>query len=248
MSRPVCAAAAALVAACLAGPVSSPAATSVAWFIPEFPEVFVAAGSFALPARVRIGFRVPPVPFRIEASCGHFDDSGAASTTTASDSDGWVSTGYYWGPAQPQDCTMTFSEMGGEASITLPVHAYDPATVVMTKEAYDSAVLEPSGVLVTQAARAFSLRFDFYTAAGQPISNHAVTAISVPVHGLQGASADVDFYAVTDVDGTRYVSGVGNNAVGDWELVIDLQAARRWRIPVRQETPPPGWRMHWGPM
>lgn len=222
-------------------------------FLPEFPEVFAPAGSYGEPLRVRTAWRTPGVQVRIEVSCGHFYSTGTPTIDVTSDFDGWLSTGYYMAPAAPQACAMTFTEAGGSAAtLAVPVNVYDGAGVVMTVEAYDPAtvVLTPEESVLgvtTEAARSFTLKLMFHTASGQAITNNVAMAMS-PTDPVMGASAEVDFVGYTDIAGARYVNGLCNNAVGDWELVIDLQHGARWRIPVFQGTPPPGWRRHWGRM
>ena len=237
----------AAIAAFVFGTCSTASAQNGGSFSWEFPAVFAPANGYAEPIRFR-GWGV--LEARIDVSCGYFESTGTATMYASVEDRIWFSTRWeYRAPATPQDCTITFSDPAGWAvATTIPLHVYDPAGVTMTMQAYDYNTIDDSGAVITDAARGISLGLSFYTAAGQPITNNVVLAVDLPLHGLESASADVDFVGYTDIDGRRYVSGLCNNAVGEWELVIDLQYARRWNIPVKQGTAPPGWRKHWGRM
>lgn len=217
-----------------------PAAT-FDWFEPRFPEATVPATSYAEPIAARAYSVYGPakwnVQVRIDVSCGTFDGLGSSMIATG-DNDGWITTGYlYRAPSQPQDCTITFTEVDGTATLTMPLVVYDPAAAIMAPDL--------AAGIQTEASRPFELALTFTTASGRPISNNMIMVLP---YAPQGASAEVDFAAVTNGDGTRYVSGLSNNAVGQYELVVDLQNVRRWRIPVSQGTPLPGARKHFGSM
>jgi hypothetical protein len=135
---------------------------------------------------------------------------------------------------------MTFTEVGGDGtSLTLPVHAYDPATVLMATDFGDA--------FATEAGRPFEMTLAFKTAAGLPIMNNVVIPM---VSRTQGASADSLYisYPTTTVDGIQYVSGIANNAVGEYEIIIELESSARWSIPVYQGVPLPESRRRFGSM
>lgn len=222
---------------------SAQAAPVIGSFAPEYPALFAPIDGFGQhKLRALTVWGAPAAEgteVRIDATCGEFASWGPSMVTVV-DSYGWVSDQYAWrSPSQEQDCTMVFTEVGGDASFTLPIHVYDPATVVMATDFGES--------LVTEAARPFEMTLAFHTAAGLPIMNNLVIPM---VSKTEGASAEGLYisYPTTTVDGIQYVSGVANNAVGEYEIIIELQYSARWFIPVYQGVPLPASRRHWGPM
>jgi len=234
----------ALVAA-LSGGTCAQAAEDIAWFQPQYPAVFAPTNGIAQQVFVR-AYSVWSTPnawgaeVRIDVTCGEFR-SGGTSMVALVDLDSWVSDQWAWrAPAEVQDCSMIFSEVGNDnTSFTLPIYVYDPAKVVMVPDFEE--------YLVTEASRPFEMKLRFFTEAGLPIMNNTVIPM---VSKTQGASAD-DLYIsfpTTTIDGIQYVSGIANNAVGDYDLIIELQYSARWSIPVYQGIPLPGARKHWGAM
>jgi hypothetical protein len=234
----------ALVAA-LSGDACAQAATDIAWFQPQYPAVFAPSNGFTQQVFVR-AYSVWGTPnawgaeVRIDVTCGEFS-AGVTSMVTVVDSDSWVSDQGAWrAPAEEQDCSMIFTEVGNDnTSFALPIHVYDPAKVVMATDFGE--------YLITEASRPFQMTLRFFTEAGLPIMNNTVIPM---VSKTQGASADELYlsYPTTTVDGIQYVSGLANNAVGEYELIIELQYSARWSIPVYQGIPLPRARKHWGAM
>lgn len=118
------------------------------------------------------------------------------------------------------------------------LHVYDPATVVMVTDFGES--------LSTEASRPFEMHLAFYTSAGMPIMNNFALPM---VPKTQGARAELYiFRPATNIDGMQYVAGLANDAVGEYDIIIELQDSARWYIPVYQGVPLPGSRRHWGRM
>ena len=220
------------------------AAPIIGWFAPEYPALFAPSSAVGEPVRMRAftDWGAPVVAgteARIDVTCGEFLD-GSTSMHVAADDRGWMSDAWAWrSPSQEQDCSMVFTEVGGDGTtFTLPVHVYDPATVTMLTNFGDS--------LTTEAARPFEMTLAFYTAAGLPIINNMVVPMASKT---QGASAELYLdLPATNASGIMYVGGVANNAVGEYEIIVDLEGRARWYIPVYQGVPLPGSRRHWGSM
>jgi hypothetical protein len=209
----------------------------ISYFHPEFPQVFAPKAANSVPTRVRAWsiFGAPntwPAEVEVDVSCGDFEGHGTFLVTRP-DMDGWVNLPTFRAPAEAQDCEMHLAEVGGTAVLALPVHVYDPATVVITPDL--------SGGIVTEATRPCSFVLTIQTASGQPITNNQFLIFPDDNHG---ASAEVDnfFFRLTDIDGRRVVNGTANNAVGGYTLILELHNVfqYRWFIPVRQDPAPPG--------
>ncbi len=234
----------ALVAA-LSGGASAHAATDIAWFQPQYAAVFAPTNGFAQQVFVR-AYSVWGSPnawdaeIRIDVTCGEFS-TGGSSMVAVVIGDSWVSDQGAWrAPAEAQDCSMIFTETGNDnTSFALPIHVYDPAKVVMVPDFGE--------YLVTEASRPFQTTLRFFTEAGLPIMNNTIIPM---VSKTEGASADELYlsYPTTTVDGIQYVSGLANDAVGEYALIIELQYSARWYIPVYQDPALPGARKHWGRM